>query len=70
VTTYGTTARLSPAVLGAALGWAGLAVLGTAAGLLAASLGVAWWLLAGRRARAAYRSAAPVPQPVDRRAPA
>lgn len=61
VTTYSATARLSLAVLGAALGWVSLTVLGAAAGLLAASLGVAWWLLAGRRAGAAYRSAA-VPQ--------
>jgi hypothetical protein len=63
-TTYGATARLSLAMLGTALGWVSLTVLGAAAGLLSASLGVAWWLLAGRRAQAAYRSAAAIPQPV------
>lgn len=59
VTTYSATARLSLAVLGAALGWATLTALGVTAGLLAAATGIAWWLLAGRRAQAAYREAAP-----------
>ncbi|MEU5155904.1 MFS transporter [Glycomyces sp. NPDC021274] len=58
VTTYSATARLSLAVLGAALGWAALTTLGITAGLLATATGIAWWLFAGRRAQAAYREAA------------
>ncbi|MFC3495473.1 MFS transporter [Glycomyces rhizosphaerae] len=61
VTTYNATARLSLAVLGAALGWATLTALGMAAGLLATATGIAWWLFAGRRSQAAYREAAPDP---------
>jgi hypothetical protein len=67
VTTYSATARLSLAVLGAALSWVSLSVLGAAAGLLAASLGVVWWWFAGRGAQAAYRAAVLVPQPLGGR---
>jgi hypothetical protein len=61
VTTYNATARLSLAVLGAALGWFTLTALGIAAGLLATGTGAAWWLFAGRRSQAAYLEAAPEP---------
>jgi hypothetical protein len=58
LTTYNAMSRLSLAALGAALGWAGLTVLGTATGLLSAAFGAVWWFAAGRRVRGDYLAAA------------
>lgn len=65
ITTYNAMARVSLAALGAALAAVSLVWLGVAAGLISAAIGVAWWILAGRSAGAAYMSA-PTAEPVAR----